>query len=140
MSKYNENGTIDTEINHPQFGLIPCTVSKDDPETAHIYEQLKTIATPYTPPPPPTDEELHAIKLKEFEQVVQRHLDATAKSKGYESVLSACTYASYANPFQAEGQAFTAWRGNVWSYCYEQINVFTGTVEDFILTLPKFEV
>jgi len=139
MAQYNEHGTIDTEINHHKFGLIPCTVSKDDHDTAHIFEQLKDIAEPYTPPPPPTDEELKAIKLKQFEQAVQSHLDTTARAKGYDSILSACTYAGYTNPFQAEGQAFTEWRGNVWAYCYSQIDIFTGTVEEFIATLPKFE-
>lgn len=139
MAKYNKNGTIDTEINHPQFGLIPITLSKDDPETAELFNQIKDTAEPYTPPPPPTDEEIQAAKLKQFEQAVQSHLDTTAQSKGYDSILSACTYASYTNPFQTEGQAFTAWRGNVWAYCYEQVDIFTGTVDEFILTLPKFE-
>ena len=138
MSKYNENGTIDTEINHPQFGLIPITVSKDDPETAHIFDKLKDTAEPYTPPVL-SAEELKAIKMAEFEQAVQNNLDTTAQSKGYDSILSACTYAGYANPFQVEGQKFTEWRGNVWAYCYDQVNIFTGTVDEFILTIPKFE-
>ena len=90
-------------------------------------------------PPPPTDEELKYIKLNQFEKEVQNHLDTTAKSKGYESILSACTYAGYTNPFQTEGQAFTEWRGNVWAYCYTQIDIFTGTIDEFIAILPKFE-
>ena len=139
MAKYNKYGTIDTEIDHPEFGIIPCTVSKNDPETADLFYQLQDVAEPYSEPVL-SSEELKAIKLAEFEQAVQAHLDAVAKSKGYDSILSACTYAGYANPFQEEGQAFTKWRGDVWAYCYEQQNIFTGAVDEFILTLPKFEV
>ena len=46
-------------------------------------------------------------------------LDSAAKAKGYDSILSACTYAAYPNQFQAEGQEFVAWRGAVWAKCYE---------------------
>lgn len=52
---------------------------------------------------------------------VQQHLDAAAKSKGYDNILSACSYAGAVNPFQAEGQAYVAWRGGVWDYCYKQL-------------------
>ena len=139
MAKYNENGTIDTEINHPIYGLIPITASKDDPETADLFYQLQDIAEPYSAPVL-SSEELKAIKLAEFEQAVQSHLDTTARQKGYDSILSACTYAGYTNPYQEEGQAFTKWRGDVWAYCYEQQNIFTGAVDEFVLTLPKLEV
>lgn len=50
---------------------------------------------------------------------VQRHLDATAQARGYDSILSACSYAGAPNPFQAEGAAFLAWRGVVWATCYQ---------------------
>ena len=52
-------------------------------------------------------------------EAVQNMLDSAAKAKGYDSILSACSYAAYPNPFQAEGQEFVAWRGAVWAKCYE---------------------
>ena len=52
-------------------------------------------------------------------EAVQNMLDSAAKAKGYDSILSACTYAAYPNPFQVEGQEFVAWRGAVWAKCYE---------------------
>ena len=58
-------------------------------------------------------------KSKELEAAVQNMLDNAAKAKGYDSILSACTYAAYPNQFQAEGQEFVAWRGAVWAKCYE---------------------
>lgn len=52
---------------------------------------------------------------------VQRHLDVAAKSKGYDNIVSACSYAGAANPFQTEGQAYVTWRGDCWDYCNKQL-------------------
>ena len=51
---------------------------------------------------------------------VQAHLDATARSHGYDSIYTACTYADEpaAAKFQAEGQALRAWRSLVWLHCH----------------------
>ncbi len=51
---------------------------------------------------------------------VQSVLDVTAQTRGYDGILSACTYATSNNvTFAAEGQACVAWRDAVWSKCYE---------------------
>lgn len=88
-----------------------------------------------TPPPPlPTEAELIAA--------VQAHLDATAQERGYDNVLSACSYAGAPNPFQSEAQAFIAWRGAVWAGCFAiQAEVQAGTrahptVDALIAALP----
>ena len=70
-----------------------------------------------------TDEQLE-INIKEqtkfyLEISVQSHLDAEAQKLGYDNIVSACTYASASNPFQAEGKSFVSWRGNVWATCYQ---------------------
>lgn len=57
MPKYNAFGTIDLEIDHPKYGIIPFTASPDDPAGAAIY--AAAIAgdygpiAPYVAPPPP---------------------------------------------------------------------------------------
>ena len=53
--RYNANGTIDVQINHPQFGWIPFTASPNDvePHGRQIFADLKDEAAPYTPPEVP---------------------------------------------------------------------------------------
>lgn len=67
--------------------------------------------------PAPTQAEVVA----ELTAHVQRHMDTAARQAGYDNLQSAVTYAEEpAVPkFQAEGQAFRAWRSLVWARCYE---------------------
>lgn len=51
---YNQYGTIDLEIDHPDYGWIPFTASPDDPEPfgRAVYEEIKdTPIAPYVAPP-----------------------------------------------------------------------------------------
>ena len=47
--RFNENGNIDVEINHPEFGWINYTASALDPEPhgREIFNDLKEEAAPY---------------------------------------------------------------------------------------------
>jgi len=61
---YTENGAIDCEIEHPDYGWIPFTASPDDCEE-HGRELFARISAAgniaaYVPPPPPAPEELAA--------------------------------------------------------------------------------
>jgi len=91
-----------------------------------------------------TADEIANAKIKAYEYEVQKHLDAIAKSYGYDNVMSACSYAAYTNPYQIEGQSFIAWRGAVWQYAYAQLQlVQTGqrlepTINELIAELPAF--
>lgn len=59
-----------------------------------------------------------------FELAIQGHLDASAKSRGYDSIATAVSYAEEpAVPkFQNDGKAFRAWRSLVWAYAYQELN------------------
>lgn len=55
--RFNAQGSIDVEINHPDFGWITFTASPDDPEEhgRQIFEGLRDEAAPYVPPEEPTE-------------------------------------------------------------------------------------
>lgn len=86
----------------------------------------------------------NAIIAKRLTDAVQAHMDATAKARGYDNLMSAVTYADEPTilAFQEEGMAFRAWRSQVWDYCYAQLAaVLNGqravpTVEELISELP----
>ena len=88
-------------------------------------------------------EQVLEIKKAKFLAAVQSHLDAKAQEKGYDGIVSACSYAGAVNPFQAESQVYVAWRGDVWAYCYTELaKVESGErpvpeVADFIAELPE---
>lgn len=66
---------------------------------------------------------------------VQNHLDAMARSRGYDGILSLCSYASdtvfkdpIAERFRQEGNAGFNWRSACWSALYElQEQIKNGT-------------
>ena len=66
-------------------------------------------------PPPPTDEQI----IAGFTAVVQQHLDDFARTRNYDGILSAATYATSAVPkFKAEGQYAVEARDATWAKCY----------------------
>lgn len=75
---------------------------------------------------------------------VQELLDNTAKSRGYDGVVSLCTYANSTIPkFKAEGQAGVDWRDQCWAKCYEimgEVQAGTRSIptpDQVLLELPS---
>jgi hypothetical protein len=68
----------------------------------------------FTPPEPtPPD-------LETFRVAVQAHIDATARSRGYENGFALAGYVtSTVAPWRAEAEAFVAWRDQVWLAVFE---------------------
>lgn len=95
-------------------------------------------------PPPPTAAEITA----DLTAAVQSHMDTAARAAGYDDIKSAVTYADEpAVPrFQAEGQAFRAWRSLCWNACYTiMADVQSGarsipTATELIAELPALEL
>ncbi|MBU0593368.1 MAG: hypothetical protein KKH74_06475 [Gammaproteobacteria bacterium] len=74
---------------------------------------------------------------------VQMHLDNVARQRGYDGILSACSYATSSHAaFKAEGQACVDWRDAVWSACYQIMGAVQAgdravpTEGELILLLP----
>ena len=79
-----------------------------------------------------------------YTQQVQSYLDTTAQTRGYDGILSLCTYATSSNAtFAKEGQIGAIWRDAVWTKCYEILaEVQAGTREvptDIISELPVID-
>lgn len=67
-------------------------------------------------PVPPSPEEVQAAIVAS----VQNRLDAFARTRNYDGILSACTYATSAVPkFQSEGQYCVNARDATWARLYE---------------------
>ena len=84
------------------------------------------------------------IIINSFINAVQNHLDSFAQSKGYDSILSACSYAGFQNAYQSEAQSMIAWRAACWEYLYNlQSQLVSGkallpTINQLISGLPEY--
>lgn len=71
------------------------------------------------PPAPPTPEQIAAQLQADVLTQVQQLLDDTARGRGYDSILSACSYIASTVPrFAAEAQACVNFRDACWNTCY----------------------
>lgn len=83
---------------------------------------------------------------KQFTESVQKWMDAKAQERGYDNIISACTYADSTDAkFAAEGKAAKEWRDKVWRHCYDVVaKVVSGnrdvpTTSELLAELPKLE-
>lgn len=74
---------------------------------------------------------------------VQSRLDEFAQTRGYDGILSACTYATSAVPkFAAEGQYCVTLRDASWAKCYEILDAVQAgsrllpTLDQLLAELP----
>ena len=81
--------------------------------------------------PEPVLDQAKRLELQRqfFLAAVQGLLDETAQTRGYDGILSLCSYAASQDAtFAAEGQAGVAWRDGVWRVCYQVLaDVENGT-------------
>lgn len=114
--------TNTTSILRFDGALIP-----DDVANTDYKAYLKWLSEGNTPLPvdPPTPEQIQA----DFTARIQQRLDTFAATRGYDGILSACTYAASANAqFSKEGQYCAAARDATWAKGYEVMNaVKAGT-------------
>lgn len=83
----------------------------------------------------------------ELTKAVQAYMDKTVQTRNYDSIHTACTYASSTDEkFAAEGKACVAWRDAVWRRCYDILDDILNdarssipTAEELIAELPALE-
>ena len=86
----------------------------------------------------PTIEDYDSIDdlIAEFTRRIQRRLDVFAKTRGYDGILSAATYATSGDlDFSVEGQYAVDVRDSTWRKAYEIL----GDVTDGLRPLPTWE-
>ncbi|MFA6139172.1 MAG: hypothetical protein WC684_00480 [Hyphomicrobium sp.] len=85
-----------------------------------------------------------AIYRQTYGALIDRHINATAHAKGYDSAVSLVSYRfDAAQPaWAAEAEAFFAWRSQVWAYAIGQLaSVMAGeqpqpTADELMAELP----
>lgn len=90
-------------------------------------------------PPPPTPEQI----IAQYTAGVQQHLDTFARTRSYDGILSAATYATSQVPkFKAEGQYAVEARDSTWAKCYEILAAVEAgsrpmpTLDELLAELP----
>lgn len=79
-------------------------------------------------------------QIKRFADAAQTRLDAWAQSRGYDGILSACTYATSQVPrFQAEGQRCVDLRDQTWARLYEILAEVEAGTRPVPLSLTEIE-
>lgn len=101
-----------------KMGWIPSDVAT----IGDVYENGEFIK-------PPTPEKPIEQLQKEIIDSTQQRLDDFAKTRNYDGILSACTYATSAVPkFQTEGQYCVNARDNTWAALYQLFDDVTNGV------------
>lgn len=85
------------------------------------------------------------LKIAKYRAEVGRHIDQQAHALGFDSIITAVTYADEPadSRNQSYGQALREWRSKCWEKCREALATSEGggaepTVEELIASLPAF--
>lgn len=142
---YNALGTIDCEIDHPDYGWIPFTASPYDVEPLGQEIHRRALAGEFGPiaayqAPTKSPAEI----IAEYESALDVHLDAVAKSYRFSDRTRLTLRAGYPNAWQALGIAFGTWMDDCNAQAYARLERAQAgqeampTVEQFLADLPAF--
>lgn len=99
------------------------------------------------PEPPAEPVPGQPLTAAQFQRAIEVHVDAVAAQRGYSSAVSLASYVASTIPlWQAEAQAFVAWRDAVWAYALTELAKVQGglrvapeTTDAFVAELPLIE-
>jgi hypothetical protein len=88
-----------------------------------------------------------ALVTRGFQDAIDAHIEATARSRRYNSAVSLVSYVDDPNPeFDAEARVFRKWRSDVWVYAIAELTKIDNgersepeTIESFIAELPVIQ-
>lgn len=136
--KYAQDGSIEASSQFQFPGSQQVSFEVVRGYDGKLYEKGKE--------PVKTLEEVQAEMRAEFTNAVQARLDAFAQTRGYDGIMSACSYFGSANPrFKGEADTAIALRDATWAACYEILDaVLEGkrpapTLEALFAELPPLE-
>lgn len=82
-------------------------------------------------------------QIEDFRAAIQRHVDATARARSYDSGASCASYlGSTVTTWANEAAAFVAWRDAVWVHAYLELDKVTAgqrpqpTIAELLAELP----
>lgn len=137
---YAENGTQLGDFS--RYTTIYNIINDFDTLYSDNGEIYKEPEKPVIPQRELTQEEIKQMLI----DGVQEHMDEMAKTRGYDNILSACSYINTGvERFDIEGEQARKWRSQVWAYCYEYLDeVLAGerqipSLEELIYELPVID-
>ena len=142
MGTLSEDSTYIANGHYPLVDVVP----EYNQETQSITSELvvdeanKVVNRVYTVIEIPL-EELEAKEAKLVETTIQKILDDSSVSRGYDNIVSECSYATSTGAFGTEAQKTVNWRDAVWTYVFTvQATVAAGgvkpTLEELVAGLP----
>lgn len=142
-----EDGKIVNTIEIERLDLIPGLHLVDaDLLGGAIGDSYDEHAGAVQPPAPAVPSEAEIVAA--YMATVQQYMDETARAFGYDDLISVVTYAEEpaVARYQAEGQAFRAWRSGCWSTCEAMLAAVKSgdrpapTHDELIAELPELGI
>ena len=137
--KYAQDGSIEVSSRFPFPDAQQVSFEVVHGYDGKLYEKGKEpVKTPEE-----VQAEAQAAMQAEFTNAIQQRLDAFAQTRGYDGIMSACSYFGSANPrFKAEADTAIALRDATWEQCYAILDaVLAGerdvpTLDEIVAELP----
>ena len=142
---YTEQGTINCEIDHQDYGWISTTLSADDDETSELFTTVvsENNVADYVPTVLTAQEQINA-NIASIRNATEAYLANLVKENGYDERLGYAKYVGYPNPLRALSEALGAHEAEVWMYCKSELEKVTAgtrtmpTIAEFLAELPVF--